>query len=167
MYFNSVGKGSLRYRVKNFNLLYSIKLPSNSFYLPNGLSKSVETVFQIWGKEKTKIKENNWYNPKKSNLIKVFTICVNKSRLCGLKMIGACDFYISSTFFKNTKVVNNFADVKYGSGIGIKILNKKDEVSKVLKEANWNIYSTKSTNNCYHIGISHIHNLILDKVKHD
>lgn len=35
MLFESIGKGSIKYRVNGLNLIYSERLPKNSFYSPN------------------------------------------------------------------------------------------------------------------------------------
>ena len=42
MFFQSLGKGSVRYRVKDFHLLHEETLPHNSFYLENGKEKEKE-----------------------------------------------------------------------------------------------------------------------------
>ncbi|BBU47953.1 hypothetical protein [Mycoplasmopsis felis] len=66
-------------------------------------------------------------NTKKENPFKkyldVFTVSTAKNRECGKKWIyeKQADYYLSSTFYKENKVVKKFEDVKYGSGIAIKI----------------------------------------------
>lgn len=60
MFFQSLGKGSIRYRIKDFNLLYEESLPNNSFYLSNGKEKDVKCCFQIWSKN---------YKDEKMNLV--------------------------------------------------------------------------------------------------
>ena len=63
MFFQSIGKGSIRYRVKGFNLLYEEKIPDNSFYLSNGKDANIRCCFQIWSKKhKNENKEYSWYN---------------------------------------------------------------------------------------------------------
>ena len=46
MFFQSLGKGSVRYRIKDFHLLYEESLPHNSFYLENGKEKDVKCCFR-------------------------------------------------------------------------------------------------------------------------
>jgi len=47
MFFDSKGKGSIRYRVKGFNLIYSEKLEENAFYTPdNNEDIDIKCVFQ-------------------------------------------------------------------------------------------------------------------------
>ena len=51
MFFESSGKGSIKYRVNGFNLIHSERLQANSFYTPhNNKNVDVKCVFQIWSK---------------------------------------------------------------------------------------------------------------------
>ncbi len=174
MFFESKGKGSIKYRVKNFNLIYSKQLEENSFYIPGGLDVDVKCVFQVWSKNYKKNTEQDlsWYslgrwNPFKK-FIDVFTVSTAKNRECGKRWIfnEKADFYLSTTFYKDNKVVYDFKDVKYGSGVAIKIntLNKRKiaKITKTFKNANWNKYSSLATNSCRHIGKAHIYELMKD-----
>lgn len=174
MFFESKGKGSIKYRVKNFNLIYSKQLEKNSFYIPGGSDVDVKCVFQIWSKNyKKNIKEDlSWYslgrwNPFK-NFIDIFTVSTAKNRECGKKWIfnEKADFYLSTTFYKNNNVVYNFKDVKYGSGVAIKIntidKRKIKKIKKIFENTNWNKYSSLATNSCRHIGKAHIYKLMKD-----
>ncbi|EMH41379.1 hypothetical protein HMPREF1431_01633 [Helicobacter pylori GAMchJs106B] len=75
-------------------------------------------------------------------------------------------FYISSTFYKSTQIVENFEEVKYQSGIAVvftsadKVLNAK--LKKLFKEIDWTKYASLATNSCYHLGKSHIFQALHD-----
>ncbi len=173
MFFQSLGKGSIRYRVpQNLHLLYEEVLPKNSFYTPSGKDADVHCCFQIYSKNHKKEKrEFSWYqNSGKepfSELLKVVTVSLAKNRECGKEWIfnKKANFYLSSTFFKENAVVDSFEKVKYKSGIAIiyNDLSRKNELDALFKSADWLCYSTKATNGCYHIGKSHIFQLLADK----
>lgn len=107
MFFQSLGKGSIRYRVKHFNLLYEEVLPKNSFYIGNK-EKDIKCCFQIWSKNYSNLKkEFCWYNQKEktepfNNLLKVVTVSLAKNRECGKEWIfnKKANYYLSSTFLK-------------------------------------------------------------------
>ena len=173
MFFQSLGKGSIRYRVPaNLHLLYEEVLPKNSFYTPSGKDADVHCCFQIYSKNHKKEKrEFSWYQDSGkepfSELLKVVTVSLAKNRECGKEWIfnKKAYFYISSTFFKENAVVDSFEKVKYKSGIAIiyNDLSRKNELDALFKSADWLCYSTKATNGCYHIGKSHIFQLLVDK----
>lgn len=176
MFFQSLGKGSIRYRVKGLNLLHEEVLPNNSFYTIDGKEKDVKSCFQIWSKNyKTEKDEFSWYEYKKNkqepyaDLIKVVTVSLAKNRECGKQWIfdKKADYYISSTYYKSNKVVKTFEEVKYKSGIAIIIKTQNTEERKALQNifesTNWNNYSSLATNGCRHIGKSHIFKLLSDK----
>lgn len=80
MFFKSLGKGSIRYRVQDFNLLYEQDLPQNSFYTKDNKSgvaknKDIKCCFQVWSKKhKNNNSEFSWYNndnKKQNHLIKL------------------------------------------------------------------------------------------------
>lgn len=174
MFFESKGKGSIKYRVRNFNLIHSEQLEKNAFYIPNGGVINVNCVFQIWSKKYT-IKDEydfSWYFLKKTNPFKkylsIYTVSLAKKRECGKKWIfhQKADFYLSTTFYKTNRVVYKFSDVKYGSGIAIKINTQKPEsiakIKKLFKTTNWNNYSNLATNSCRHITKANIYDLMKD-----
>lgn len=176
MFFQSVGKGSIRYRVKDFNLIYEQPLPENSFYTANGKDKDVKCCFQIWSRKyKTDKQEFNWYNQKSldkepfGNLIKVITVSLAKNRECGKEWIfnKRANHYLSSSFFKENNVVPSFDQVKYKSGVAIIYTTpyKKEQrkLDSVFKSADWLHYSSLATNGCRHIGKSHVFQLLADK----
>ena len=174
MFFQSFGKGSIRYRVKNFGLLYEEVLPENSFYIGNK-EKDIKCCFQIWSKNYNNLKkEFCWYNQKEklepfNNLLKVVTVSLAKNRECGKEWIfnKKANYYLSSTFFKENNVVKDFDLVKYKSGIAIIYTTQNIGMIKKLdalfKTADWNKYSSIATNGCRHIGKSHIYKLLEDK----
>lgn len=173
MFFQSLGKGSIRYRVpQHLHLLYEEVLPKNSFYTPSGKDADVHCCFQIYSKNhKSEKREFSWYKDSGkepfSEILKVVTVSLAKNRECGKEWIfnKKADFYLSSTFFKQNAVVDSFEKVKYKSGIAIiyNDLSRKDELDRLFKGADWLRYSTKATNGCYHIGKSHIFQLLEDK----
>ena len=173
MFFQSLGKGSIRHRVPaNLHLLYEEVLPKNSFYTPSGKDADVHCCFQIYSKNHKKEKrEFSWYQDSGkepfSELLKVVTVSLAKNRECGKEWIfnKKANFYLSSTFFKENAVVDSFEKVKYKSGIAIiyNDLSRKNELDALFKSADWLCYSTKATNGCYHIGKSHIFQLLADK----
>lgn len=175
MFFQSLGKGSIRYRVKGFHLLYEQNLPQNSFYTADGKDKDVKCCFQIWSKNhKNPKNEFSWYRQKEkqepfNEILKVITVSLAKNRECGKEWIfnKKADFYLSSTFFKQNAVVDSFDKVKYKSGIAIIYTTQdtrlKARLNSLFLNADWLTYSTQATNGCYHIGKSHIFQLLSDK----
>ncbi|WP_181882664.1 MULTISPECIES: SAM-dependent methyltransferase [unclassified Helicobacter] len=173
MFFQSLGKGSVRYRVKDFHLLHEEVLPTNSFYLKSGKEKDVKACFQIWSKNyKRDTSEFSWYKQKEkeepySAILRVVTVSLAKNRECGKEWIfnKKANFYLSSTFFKQNAVVNEFESVKYKSGIAI-IYNEnapKKKLDELFLKADWLKYSSLATNGCRHIGKSHIFKLLKDE----
>lgn len=171
MFFESNGKGSIKYRIKNKYLLYSSEVPINAFYDENKRDVNVNCVFQIWSKkEYIKNEEFNWYTYAKKNpfgeYIEVVTVSLAKKRECGLNYIKneKADFYISSTFYKKNEIVFDFKNVKYKSGIAIIIKNNKykDKIIKIFKNVDWIKYSSLATNSCRHVGKSHIYKIMHD-----
>lgn len=175
MFFDSKGKGSIKHRVKGFNLIYSKYLEENAFYIPNKSENiNVKCIFQIWSKNYSVFSINNfnWYSLRNKNPFKkyldIFTVSLAKNRECGLKYIYdiKADYYLSTTFYKKNKVVDTFEQVKYKSGIAI-IFNKNNnewfqKIKYLLENADWNKYSSLATNSCRHIGKTHIYELLKD-----
>ncbi|GAA9111225.1 hypothetical protein Taitung45_10660 [Helicobacter pylori] len=96
------------------------------------------------------------------------TVSLAKNRECGKEWIfnQKASFYLSSTFYKSTQIVENFEEVKYKSGIAVvftsanKALNAK--LKKLFKEIDWTKYASLATNSCYHLGKSHIFQALYD-----
>lgn len=176
MFFESKGKGSIKYRVKGFNLIHSERLDQNSFYVPStNKSVDVKCVFQIWSRNhKTETEEFSWYKHRKTEpfgeLLKLFTVSMAKNRECGKRWIfeTKADFYISSTFHKNISIVNSFEEVKYKSGVAIVFTThdevKKEKIKAILHNVDWTKYGSLATNSCYHIGKSNIFEVIQDNL---
>ncbi|MBQ9312512.1 MAG: hypothetical protein IJ213_05640 [Bacteroidales bacterium] len=177
MFFNSKGKGSIKYRVKGFNLIHSEILPSNTFFsYTTKKVKEVKCVYQIWSKNhKVDNEEYSWYNNRDKepfkDILKVVTVSLAKKRECGKRWIyeEKADFYLSSTFFDTINVVYSFEEVKYKSGIAIVLLTQDEtirtKVSDIIKNADWKQYATLATNSCYHLGKSNVYQLLNDKLE--
>ena len=110
--------------------------------------------------------EFSWYNNKKAepfgNYLKVVTVSLAKNRECGKEWIfdKRANWYLSSTFYNENRVVDSFDGVKYKSGIAI-IYTTKDRqqirmLDRIFQNADWLQYSSLATNSCHHIGKSHI-----------
>jgi len=174
MFFESQGKGSIKYRVRGFNLIHSERLPKNSFYVPETQKTvDVKCVFQIWSKNhKSTNEEFSWYNNKNrepfGNFVKVFTVSLAKNRECGKKWIfeQKADFYISSTFHDTISIVYDFEDVKYKSGVAVVFTTDDEKIKNVIKNiletVDWKKYASLATNSCYHIGKSNIFQVLHD-----
>ncbi|PIP54778.1 MAG: SAM-dependent methyltransferase [Bacteroidetes bacterium CG23_combo_of_CG06-09_8_20_14_all_32_9] len=174
MFFESKGKGSIKYRVRGFNLIYSEILPKNSFYVPTTQKTvDVKCVFQIWSKNhKHENEEFSWYNNRHKepfgDILKVYTVSLAKKRECGKKWIfdRKADFYISSTFHNKISIVYSFDEVKYKSGVAIVFTTEnetiKNTVKQILETTEWKKYASLATNSCYHIGKSNIFQVLQD-----
>jgi len=177
MFFESQGKGSIKYRVKGFNLLHSERLPKNSFYVPaTGKTVDVKCVFQIWSKNhRAENEEFSWYNNRYGEpygeYVKVYTVSLAKKRECGRQWIydRKADFYISSTFHDSISIVYDFSEVKYKSGVAIVFTTENEEVKSAIKNiletADWTQYASLATNSCYHIGKSNIFQALKDNAE--
>jgi hypothetical protein len=174
MFFESKGKGSIKYRVRGFNLIHSERLPKNSFYIPTTeKTVDVKCVFQIWSKNhKLETEEFSWYNNRHKepfgDIVKIVTVSLAKKRECGKKWIfdQKADFYISSTFHNNISIVKSFDEVKYKSGVAIVFTTQnqaiQNNIKNILENTDWAKYATLATNSCYHIGKSNIFDVLQD-----
>ncbi|MDR2683846.1 MAG: hypothetical protein LBB53_00500 [Prevotellaceae bacterium] len=174
MFFESKGKGSVKYRVRGFNLIHSERLPKNSFYMPaTQKTVDVKCVFQIWSKNyHLENEEFSWYNNKNnepfSDIVKVVTVSLAKKRECGKRYIfdEKADFYISSTFHDKISIVYNFDEVKYKSGVAIIFTTENEKIRNLIKNllenTDWKNYASLATNSCYHIGKSNIFQVLQD-----
>lgn len=153
MSFQSEGKGSSKYRVKNMKLIHSEIIPNDSFYEPNGKIVKINALWQYWTKGENKIPNFNLFN----KYIDIFTVDQRKERLCGQEKMDKADFFIQRTFYNETpKLVKNFSDVKYTCGYGIILKKKKKIIKKILSETNWEKHSNLAAHNCRHISMYHI-----------
>ena len=164
--FYSNGKGTnmkrVMYNADNHTkatLIHNESLDKDSFYYPDSKKKKeVNAVFQIWIKGESK--NNVFIEYDVSEYAKIYSCCTNPKRFCGLGKNRVYDCFIASTFYGNTKIVDSFAKVQYGSGFGIQILKNKENIMEVLSKANWLKHSTVATNSCRHIRIHHIKELL-------
>lgn len=153
MSFQSEGKGSSKYRVKNMKLIHSEIIPNDSFYEPNGKIVKINALWQYWTKGENKIPNFNLFN----KYIDIFTVDQRKERLCGQEKMDKADFFIQRTFYNEApKLVKNFSDVKYTCGYGIILKKKKKIIKKILSETNWEKHSNLAAHNCRHISMYHI-----------
>ena len=153
MSFQSEGKGSSKYRVKNMKLIHSEIIPNDSFYEPNGKIVKINALWQYWTKGENKIPNFNLFN----KYIDIFTVDQRKERLCGQEKMDKADFFIQRTFYNEApKLVKNFSDVKYTCGYGIILKKKKKLIKKILSETKWEKHSNLAAPNCRHISMYHI-----------
>jgi len=158
--FESDGKGVPRKRVKGYNLINSVKMPTN-FYEPDGKILKINTIFQIWSKnhknETYDIKDYSNENMRIYSMSDGGTVSSTRNK----NMIGKCDIYIPSTCFgkENMKCYNNFEDLPGKKGYGIVFTtDKKNMVNKMLS-IEWNKIAFLSTNSAYNLRSSQIYSL--------
>lgn len=164
MSFQSDGKGSPKNRVKGMKLIHSERLPSDLFVMPDGEVKQVNTLWQVWKKgDAPKLPDLSMCD----EFIELFTVDLRKERLCGMKKIDDCDFFLQRSYFtKPPEFVSSFDDVRYGCGYGVIFKKKRGEIKKILKKINWDNYSNLATHNCRHISMYHIRLALLDNGLH-
>jgi hypothetical protein len=160
--FESDGKGSAMKRVKGMNLILSEKL--NSFFLsPDNKEIKINTVFQIWSK-KYKIEKDT---KTCSEYVKIYSLSDGGTpgTTRNKEMLYKCDMYIPSTCFGTSKmkIYSSFEELPGRKGYGIKILNEKEKIKKILLDANWEDISFKSTNSALNLRISSIENFIIKR----
>ncbi|CAJ0926626.1 21601_t:CDS:2 [Entrophospora sp. SA101] len=142
MFFDSKGKGSIKHRVKGFNLIYSEQLAESAFYTPNNNednAKILKIINDIYPQKSdedlvSKGKGSIRYRVKELNLIYSEQLeenafyTPNNNEDIDIKS----DYYLSTTFYGENKVVNTFEKVKYKSGVAIKInTSNEKEIQKV------------------------------------
>ena len=109
MSFQSEGKGSSKYRVKNMKLIHSEIIPNDSFYEPNGKIVKINALWQYWTKGENKIPNFNLFN----KYIDIFTVDQRKERLCGQEKMDKADFFIQRTFYNEApKLVKNLIKIE-------------------------------------------------------
>jgi len=159
MTFASNGKGGAMTRVKGLRLLHSEELPADSFYHQAG-ARDINTVFQVWGSRNL---ADAPAPPTCDAFVQILTVCTNPSRRCGTHRMHEYDYFLQGTFYANRppKVVRDFADVKYGSGYGVIIKQRKRDIERALRGADWLTHSSKATNHCRHIRMQHIRDALI------
>lgn len=160
MSFQSEGKGTPKNRVKGFRLAHSSILDPEGFINNEGKIIKINALWQIWerdnGVEKEKIKTCSKY-------IDLFTMDINKNRLCGQKRQHEADIFLQRTFFGDPpKLVKDFNNVNYGCGYGIVIKRNKKEIKEILNSTDWIEYSSLAAHNARHISMHHIKKTITD-----
>ncbi len=160
MSFQSDGKGSPKNRVLGMRLVHSQILSGDVFVQPNGETKQVNTLWQIWKKgEAAALPDLSLAD----EYIDLFTVDLRKERLCGMKKMSKCNTFLQRTYFNKPPVlVSDFSKVKYVCGYGIIIKKEKRKVKKILSGINWDKYSNLATHNCRHISMYHIKLALLD-----
>ena len=161
MYFASVGKGSAQGRVKGLKLIHSEELPDNIFMKKDGTTVDINTVFQIWVKEREGRKPPNLRELLKDT-VEVYTVCTNPSRRCGLARMKDYSCFLQSTYYKEVGIVDSFDKVKYSSGYGIIIKRDKSSILQALHTTQWDKYSLRATNHCKHLGMASIFQALID-----
>ena len=160
--FESDGKGVPSKRVdKNMQLAYSKKLPSDSFFKPDGTPIAVSTIFQIW----TKVGKNHiTIQPRLTckSFLKVYSLSDGgtPSSTRNKKMIDNCDVYLPSTCFNGMKVYDKFSLLPNKRGYGIVIHQQKAEILNLIKNHNWSNTAFKSTNGACNLRTSLIEDVV-------
>jgi len=159
MTFASNGKGGAMTRVAGLRLLHSEELPADSFYHGDA-ERDINTVFQVWGARDLQAAPTP---PSCDDFVQILTVCTNPSRRCGTHRMGEYDYFLQGTFYANRlpTVVRDFAQVKYGSGYGVIIKQRKRDIGRALQRADWLAHSSKATNHCRHIRMQHIRDVLI------
>jgi len=159
--FESDGKGTPRSRVEGLNLIHSEKIDSK-FYDPNGKEIIVNTIFQIWAKNFSFIKNKSSCK----QYIKIYSLSDGGSPAStrNKDMIGKCDIYIPSTCFGSDKmkVYSSFEDLPGKKGYGIVALKENEKVIETLKTTDWVEKSFKSTNSAFNLRSSIIEEVLIN-----
>ena len=167
--FESDGKGTPKNRVLHHKLVYSTKLPLNSFQYPDGKSIDVATLFQIWAKKDFDIKTiETTYDTDK--IIKIYSLSngPTSSSKRNVKMIDKCDVYLPSTCFSGMKAYKSFYDLPNKRGYGIVILDKKNKnkILQKMQNVDWSKdYAFLSTNSALNLRSSLIKKCVQDILK--
>ena len=164
MSFHSNGKGTNMKRVLNGHLIHSQILEGETFFSPdNNKEIKVNTLFQVWKRGAGK---GIFLDYDISEYVDIYTVCSSPDRLCGLDKIGIYDFYVSGGYFGNTlSTVYKFEDLNYGSGYGVIIKKNKTDIMSLIKDVEWNNYSSLATNSCKHIRMHLIEECLFGKEK--
>lgn len=167
-FFLSDGKGNLKDRInKSWKLVYQKEIPPFAFYSVNG-EIDIKSVFLVFAKSDMKIRTINDDNKKViddflKDKVRIYSISTGKITR-NIKMIGHCDFYLSSSTYgkENCKMFDNFDDVRFHRGYGIK-LNGIDK--NKLKDINFLKYSYVSSNQAINTNSTLIKKAIYEKIK--
>ena len=153
MGFQSNGKGSPKFRGEGAQLINSMPLPADSFMSPEGKSAQVNALWQVWRRGVN----NRQPMATCHEWVDLFTVDHRKERLCGHERLHEADWFLQRTFYgEPPKPVKDFHLVKYGCGYGIVLKKDKRQVTKALRNADWNKHSNLAAHNCRHISMEHI-----------
>ncbi|NWN45753.1 SAM-dependent methyltransferase [Candidatus Phytoplasma pruni] len=170
-FFASDGKGTPAKRVQQYQLIHSEKLPPDSFQYPDGKTVKVSTVFQIWSKITPTNKTHHApASPKTAHqFIKIYSLSAGKTpgTTRNKKMIDKCDIYLPNTCFRGMKTYDSFQELPNKRGYGIKILQNKTTIKKILQTANWEKIAFISTNGALNLRMSLINEVIIQAGYHD
>ena len=159
MSFQSEGKGTPKNRVKGAHMVKQTVLPADSFIMPDGKDKKLNSLWQIWKKGDRTRESNKTCN----RYVDLFTVDTHSYRLCGINRLEEADWFLQRTFYgKPPILVKYFDDVKYDCGYGIIFKAEKDKIEKILLNTNWTEYSNLAAHNCRHISMYHIRQAIID-----
>lgn len=162
--FNSDGKGVPAKRVKGYTLAYTTDLASDSFVYPNGNSVDVSAIFQVWTKVKT---ENISIEKPKTckEYIKIYSLSDGgtPSSTRNKNMLDKCDVYLPSTCFSGMEFYSDFESLPHRRGYGIKILQDKPIIKKLLENIEWVNIAFRSTNGALNLRTSLIEEALVSK----
>lgn len=159
MAFQSDGKGSPKHRVEGMALQASRTLPADSFVDATGRSVKVNALWQIWARGEN----TSAHRASCSDWVELFTVDQRKERLCGQSRMGQADWFLQRTFYKDPPdLVKSFSEVRYVCGYGLIIKKSKREITRYLRNVDWNIYSNLAAHNCRHISMYHIERALVD-----
>ena len=158
MAFQSDGKGSPKYRVEGAELVQSQSLPTNIFTDTNGQAVKINALWQVW-----KRGVNNRVPAQTcDDWIDLFTVDMRKERLCGQERLSEADWFLQRTFYSEPpSLVKDFSEVRYVCGYGIVIKKAAREITHLLNNTNWRIYSNLAAHNCRHISMYHIRQAVI------
>ena len=124
MSFHSNGKGTNMKRVLNGHLIHSQILEGETFFSPdNNKEIKVNTLFQVWKRG------------------------AGRGIFVDYDVSEYVDIYTGNTL----STVFKFEELNYGSGYGVIIKNNKTDIMSLIKDVEWNDYSSLATNSCKHI----------------
>ena len=159
MAFQSDGKGSPKHRVEGMALQISRTLPADSFVDATGKPVKVNALWQIWSKGEN----TSAHRLSCSDWVELFTVDQRKERLCGQAKMGKADWFLQRTFYQEPPdLVKSFSQVRYVCGYGMIIKKAKSEITRYLRQVDWQIYSNLAAHNCRHISMYHIERALVD-----
>ncbi len=167
--FNSTGKGVPMKRVKGYNLVYSEKLPMDSFHYPDGTPVSIATIFQIWSKVH-QYKNSNIIQSTCKKFIKVYSLSDGGTpgSTRNKDMIDKCDVYLPSTCFQGMKAYKNFEDLPNRRGYGVVFFNNHLDLDNLFyNKINWSDVAFVSTNGALNLRMDLIENELIKNGYYD